>query len=105
MIARIWHGWTTVAQADAYEQLLRHEVFEGINSRRIPGFLGIDLLRREEGEEVAFMTVMWFESIAAVRSFAGEEFETAVVPHEARALLKRFDARSAHYDVRERVVV
>src|SRR5688572_8728448 len=101
MIARIWHGWTAVAQADAYEQLLRHEVFEGINRRRIPGFLGIDLLRREEADEVAFMTVMWFESIAAVRSFAGEDFETAVVPPEARALLKRFDAKSTHYDVRE----
>ena len=103
MIARIWHGWTSVAQADAYERLLRHEIFEGISARQLPGFTGIDLLRRDSAEEVEFMTVMWFESIAAVRSFAGEDFETAVVPPAARALLKRFDARSAHYDVRERL--
>jgi hypothetical protein len=102
MIARIWHGWTTVAQADAYEQLLRHEIFEGINSRKLPGFLGIDLLRKSGESEVEFITVMWFESLADVRAFAGEDFETAVVPPSAQALLKRFDAKSAHFEVRDR---
>ena len=102
MIARIWHGWTTVDQADAYEQLLRHEIFEGISARQLPGFAGIDLLRKNGHDEVEFITVMWFESLTDVRSFAGADFETAVVPPSARALLKRFDARSAHYEVRER---
>jgi antibiotic biosynthesis monooxygenase (ABM) superfamily enzyme len=102
MIARIWHGWTTVAQADAYERLLRHEIFEGIGARKMPGFLGIDLLRRNAGEEVEFVTMMWFDSLGDVRSFAGPDYETAVVPAEARALLTRFDAKSNHFDVRER---
>lgn len=102
MIARIWHGWTTVAQADAYEQLLRHEIFDGIHARQLPGFFGIDLLRKDGRDEVEFITVMWFDSLSSVRSFAGEDFETAVVPPPAQALLKRFDAKSAHYEVRDR---
>ena len=102
MISRIWHGWTTPANADKYEALLRSEIFEGIQSRKIAGFLGIDLLRRAHAEEVEFITIMWFESLEAVRTFAGADYEVAVVPTAARALLSHFDARSAHYEVRER---
>jgi len=99
MISRIWHGWTTHPNADAYEQLLRREVFTGIAARGIPGYRGIHLLRRDAGAEVEFVTVMWFESLDDVRRFAGEDHEAAVVPPAARRLLARFDARSAHYDV------
>lgn len=99
MIARIWHGWTDLENADAYEALLRHEVFVGIVERRIPGFRRIELLRRESADEAEFVTVMWFDTLDAVRSFAGEDYEIAVVPPKARALLKRFDERSAHYRV------
>lgn len=102
MISRIWHGWTTPANADDYERLLEEEIFEGIWGRRIDGFLGIDLLRRDRGAEVEFVTIMWFETLDAVRDFAGDDHETAVVPPAARALLHRFDERSAHYEVRDR---
>ena len=100
MISRIWHGWTTPANADAYESLLRSEVLVGISSRQIPGYQGIHLLRRQLDDEVEFVTVMWFDSLEAVRAFAGEDYEVAVVPPSARALLSRFDARSQHYEVR-----
>jgi len=102
MIARIWHGWTTPTNADAYEKLLRTEICEGIENRRIHGFHGIDLLRRDQAQEVEFVTIMWFESLDAVRTFSGDDYELAVVPPEARALLSHFDARSAHYEVLER---
>jgi heme-degrading monooxygenase HmoA len=102
MIGRIWHGWTTSGNADAYERLLREEIFKGIESHHIPGFLGIDLLRRPSEGTVEFVTIMWFESLEAVRRFAGTDYEVAVVPPAARQLLHHFDARSAHYDVRER---
>lgn len=101
MICRIWHGWTTPANADAYEQLLRSEIFQGIAGRRIVGYHGIELLRRPTGETVEFVTLMWFDSIEAVRAFAGSDYEVAVVPPAARALLQRFDARSSHYEVRQ----
>jgi len=100
MIGRIWHGWTTRANADAYERLLKSEVFTGIAARRIEGYRGIQLLRREDGDEVEFVTMMRFESLEAVRAFAGDDYEQAVVPPEARALLLRFDQRSQHTQVR-----
>jgi len=100
MIARIWHGWTSPANADAYESLLKTEIFVGIGGRRIAGYRGIQLFRRNVGAEVEFVTVMWFDSIDAVRVFAGEDFELAVVPPKARTLLSRFDDRSQHYEVR-----
>lgn len=101
MICRIWHGWTDRERADAYERLLREEIFAGIAARGVPGFRGIELLRRDLGAEVEFVTVMRFDTLADVREFAGADHEQAVVPAEARALLTRFDARSAHYEVRE----
>lgn len=103
MIGRIWRGWTTPQNADAYEALLRAEIFTGIVERGISGFQGIDLLRREMDETIEFVTIMWFDSILAVRTFAGEDYEQAVVPTAARRLLLRFDERSAHYEVRERL--
>jgi antibiotic biosynthesis monooxygenase (ABM) superfamily enzyme len=102
MVSRIWRGWTTPQNADAYEALLKAEIFTGIVARGISGFRGIDLLRRNAGAEVEFVTIMWFDSLLAVRTFAGEDYERAVVPAAARQLLLRFDERSAHYEVRER---
>jgi hypothetical protein len=100
MIARVWHGWTTSENAPAYEQLLEQQVFPGIAAKGVKGYHGIQLLRRALGEEVEFQTIMWFDSLAAVRQFAGEDYEQAYVPPAARALLARFDARSQHYEVR-----
>jgi len=105
LISRVWHGWTTPASADAYESLLKSEIFEGIRRRQIAGYRGIHLLRRNLGDEVEFITIMWFDSIEAVRAFAGEDYEVAVAPPKARALLSRFDARSQHYEVRTEVKV
>jgi len=100
MISRIWHGWTTPENADTYEALLKEEIFLGIENRQIPGYRGIQLFRRSLGEETEFITVMWFDTLDAVRQFAGEDYEAAVVPPKARQVLKRFDARSQHYEVR-----
>jgi antibiotic biosynthesis monooxygenase (ABM) superfamily enzyme len=104
MISRIWHGWTTPDNADAYETLLRHEIFLNIRERQIQGYRGVQLLRRPAGEEVEFVTIMKFDSMDAVRGFAGEDYETAVVPPKARQLLSRFDVRSQHYEICESMV-
>jgi len=100
MISRIWHGWTTPGNADVYEALLKEEIFVGIQERQIGGFRGIQLLRRTVGEEVEFVTIMTFDSLDAVHEFAGEDYEAAVVPAKARAVLAHFDARSQHYEIR-----
>jgi heme-degrading monooxygenase HmoA len=101
-IGRVWHGWTTPENADSYERLLREEILAGIADRNISGYRGVHLLRRELAEEVEWITVMWFDSLDAVRAFAGDEYEVAVVPEEARALLSRCDDRSGHYRVQSR---
>ena len=99
MIARIWHGWTTPQNADKYETLLKEEIFVGIQNRHIRGFKDIQLLRRDVNDEVEFITIMTFESLDAVREFAGKDYEAAVVPEKARRLLSRFDERSQHYGI------
>ena len=98
MIARIWHGWARPENADAYESLLRSEVLPGIH--RIDGYGGAYVLRDDGSELVEFVTVTLWETLEAIRGFAGEDHERAVVPPEARALLERFDERSRHYAVR-----
>jgi antibiotic biosynthesis monooxygenase (ABM) superfamily enzyme len=101
MIGRIWHGWTVPDNADRYEALLRDEIFPGIEAKGVAGYHGIELFRRTAGDEVEFVTIMWFDSWEAVREFAGPDYATAYVPPRAREVLARFDAESAHYEVRE----
>ena len=102
MISRVWHGSTTLANADAYEALQREEIFTGIEARAIDGFREIQLFRRDVKSEVEFVTVMWFDDLDAVRAFAGDDYQAAVVPPAARELLTRFDEWSQHYEVRDR---
>ena len=101
MIKRIWHGYTEPARADEYEALLRAEVIKGIEGKAIPGFRGIEVLRRPLDDEVEFITVMEFDTLDSVRAFVGEDYETSYVPAEARKVLKRFDERSQHYELRD----
>jgi heme-degrading monooxygenase HmoA len=100
MISRIWHGWTTHQNADKYETLLKEEIFVGIQNRQISGFKGIQLLRRQVVDETEFITIMTFDSLESVQEFAGGDYEQAVVPENARAVLSRFDQRSQHYEIK-----
>jgi hypothetical protein len=101
MIKRIWRGWTSVDNADEYEQLLNTTIVPGITARRIAGHRGTEILRERDpdGTEVQFVTIMTFEDWDAVREFAGGDGHGSVVPPQARALLSRFDEHSAHFDV------
>jgi len=103
MISRIWHGWTTHENAQNYECLLKDEIFLGIQDQQFCGFKGIKLHRRGVGDEVEFITITEYESLDAVREFAGDEYESAVVPEAARAVLSHFDERSQHYEIREEI--
>ena len=100
MIVRLWRGWTTAANADAYEELIRSTIFPGILDRAIDGLFRLDLYRRAGEAETEFMTTMWFTNHEAIARFAGPDWETAVVPASARALLSRFDEKAAHYESR-----
>ena len=99
MISRFWHGWTSHDDADANEELLKSEIFPGIIAT-VPGFERIDMMRKDNSENVEFIAIMWFAELNAVKAFAGEDCETPYVPPAARQVLDRFDARSKHYEVR-----
>jgi antibiotic biosynthesis monooxygenase (ABM) superfamily enzyme len=102
MINRIWHGWTTPANADEYERLLREEILPTFAEADNEGYRGARVLRREvDGDEVEFVTILRFDSVESVKRFAGEEYREAHVPPAAREVLARWDDRARHYEVRE----
>jgi heme-degrading monooxygenase HmoA len=97
VIARVWRGWTEAADADAYERFLRTELFPEV--ARLDGFGGAHILRRPAPDgEVEFVTVTLFDSLDAVRAFAGEDYETPVIEPEAQRLLSHYEGRAVHYD-------
>ena len=100
MIARIWYGWTTRENAQKYEKLLREEVLLEIAKRSIPGYKGAEIFIRDaENDEVEFITLLRFESIDAVRIFAGKSYQIPVIPPECKKLLKRHSEKSRHYRI------
>lgn len=104
-LVRRWRGRTSRADADAYEALLLGEIAPGIEARGLDGYHGIMVLRCDTDEEAEFVTVMDFDSVEAVRAFAGDDYERAVVPPAAQRLLMHYDARAEHYDVLSTFIV
>jgi len=97
-VKRIWHGWTTPENADAYQELLHKEVFPGIESKRIDGYRGVELFRMDQGAEVEFMTIMTFDAIENVKEFQGKDYEKSYVPRNAQKILKRWDEKAVHFN-------
>lgn len=97
MIARIWRGWAPLATADDYERHYETEVGEHL--RTVSGFGGARLLRQDDGREVMFTSITFFTSLDAVRGFAGDDYEQAIVEDAARRALSRWDERVSHHEV------
>jgi heme-degrading monooxygenase HmoA len=98
MVARHWRGWTKPENADAYEKLLRETVLPGL--KKIAGYRGGYVLRSDGPDEVEFVVVNLFESLEAVRQFAGPDHAVPVFEPEARKLLSKVEPTASHYDVR-----
>ena len=99
MIARIWHGWTKPADAATYEKMLRDEIFPGIARQNIKGYHGAELFVSENGDEVEFVTLLRFDSMDAVKEFAGADAGKPVIYPKAESLLTRMDDESRHYRI------
>lgn len=98
MIARVWRGWaSTVEKADLYQEFLRATFLPSIRS--IEGYRGARVLRRMVAGEVEFITITHFDSLDAIRQFAGADYEAAHVAPRARELLSRFEARCQHFEL------
>ena len=98
MLARVWKGWTKTENADAYEKLLQEVVYPGL--QKIQGYQGGYILRQDGGDETEFVTVNLFESLEAVKAFAGPNYETPVFEPEAKRLLSRVEPIARHYEVK-----
>jgi antibiotic biosynthesis monooxygenase (ABM) superfamily enzyme len=98
MIARIWHGWTKRADAKTYEEMLRNEILPSIAARKIDGYRGAELFIREDGDEVEFVTLLRFNSMDAVKKFAGADESKPVIFPKAERLIARME-RARHYRV------
>jgi heme-degrading monooxygenase HmoA len=97
MMARMWRGWTRVADAGIYEQHYREDVLAHLTE--LPGFRGARLVRRTVGAETEFLSLTVFDSLDDVRAFAGDDYERAVVAEPARRVLVRYDDRVSHYTI------
>jgi len=98
MIARLWKGWTETRNADAYETLLKTKVLPDL--KRLKGYRGGYILRSDGADEVEFVVLNFFDSVDAIRSFAGEDYAIPVFEPEARLLLSRVEPIARHYEVR-----
>jgi heme-degrading monooxygenase HmoA len=103
MIARHWCGWTRRENAEAYENFLRHRIFPELET--IEGYRGGQLLRHDDGAETEFIVLNLFESLEAVKRFAGEQYATAVIEPEAKRLLMRWEETAEHYEVRATIKI
>jgi heme-degrading monooxygenase HmoA len=98
MIARMWRGWAATDEAaDLYEEFLRVSFLPGAYA--IAGFRGASVLRRQAGDEIEFTTITRFDSLQAIKAFAGEDYEVAHVAPRARELLSRFEPRCVHTEL------
>jgi hypothetical protein len=100
-IGRVWHGWTTHANADAFETYIRNEEWPAIFARNIKGLREIECLRLIRPGHTEFKTVMRFDSMEGVQEFAGPDFTKAVLAPRAIELLRRYDARAEHFQIVE----
>jgi hypothetical protein len=99
VIARVWRGTTLAEDGDAYAGYLEETGMKG--ARTIPGARGTLVLRRERAGYAEFETILLFDSLSAVKAFAGDELDVAVFfPEDDRYLIER-DLTTSHYDVIE----
>ena len=97
MIARIWTGAVRTADADEYAVYIRDT---GVSEyAATPGNRGAWILRRDEGGETEFMALSMWDSMEAVRAFAGDDVEAAVYYPEDERYLVRLDATVTHFEV------
>ncbi|HVR45208.1 MAG TPA: antibiotic biosynthesis monooxygenase [Candidatus Binatia bacterium] len=91
-ILRIWHVWASKEKADAFHDLFEEVIGTKIRAQHIDGFQDIQLVRRDVDGDVEFLIIMRFDSIDAIKAFAGDNYENAIVPEKARAVLGHWDA-------------
>jgi heme-degrading monooxygenase HmoA len=97
MIVRLWRGRALPGAADAYERHVASSVFPKL--QRLDGYVGGRVLRRTLDRHVEFMVLTEWSSLTAIRAFAGDALDRAVVEPEAQAILSDYDTHVEHFEV------
>ena len=104
-IIRTWKGYTSIENAPVYENMLINEVFPTVNKNGVAGLEKVSISTKEKEHEVEFFLVLQFDSMDSVKLFAGEDYETAYIPDNARRVLSHFDKKAEHYKLREELIL
>ncbi|MBW3020672.1 antibiotic biosynthesis monooxygenase [Candidatus Woesearchaeota archaeon] len=97
-IIRTWKGWTTTENAPIYQDMLINEVFPAVKKKGVVGLEKVSISVQNKSNEVEFFLVLQFESLHAVKTFAGENYEKAYIPDNAKEVLSRYDEKAEHYE-------
>lgn len=104
-IIRTWKGWTTLENASIYEDMLVNEVFPTVKKNGVTGLEKVSISTKNKMDEVEFFLMLQFDSLDAVKSFAGENYEQAYIPENAKRVLKRYDTIAEHYELKEELIL
>lgn len=104
-IIRTWKGWTTLENASLYEELLVNEVFPTVKKNGVNGLEKVIISTRNHQDEVEFLITLQFDSIDSVKSFAGENYEQAYIPENAKQVLKRYNMTAEHYELKGELIL
>lgn len=104
-IIRTWKGWTTKQNAPIYENMLINEVFPTVKKNGVTGLEKVSISIKHNEEDVEFFLVLQFDSLESVKAFAGENYETAYIPENAKQVLSRYNKTADHYELRKELAL
>ncbi|WGD34313.1 antibiotic biosynthesis monooxygenase [Olleya sp. YS] len=104
-IIRTWKGWTTIDNAPIYEAMLINEVFPEVKRKGVEGLEKVSISTMERNDEMEFFLVLQFDSLNSVKMFAGENYEQAYIPENAKLVLSRYDETAQHFTLKEELIL
>ena len=104
-IIRTWKGWTSLENASIYENMLIHEVFPEVKRKGVEGLEKVSISTLEKDHEMEFFLVLQFDSLESVKMFAGDNYETAYIPDNAKLVLSRYDETAQHFILKEELIL
>lgn len=104
-IIRVWKGWTNKENAPVYEELLVSEIFPEVKKKGVKGLKKVSISTQEMNGEVEFLLLLHFDSLESVRTFAGENYETAYIPDKAKLILSRYEKTAKHYEFKKELIL
>ena len=104
-ILRTWKGWTTIENGPIYQNMLVNEVFPIVKRNGVDGLEKVSISTKTMSQEVEFFLVLQFDSIESVKKFAGENYEMAYIPDNAKRVLKRYDNKAEHYELKGELLI